>query len=189
MILRIAHRDDAEDVLKIYAPFIRETSLTFEIEIPSVTDFSNRITSYLKDWPWIIAESDGEIAGYAYASKYRERKGYQWSVECSIYLAEQFMSSGIATRLYAALFDILKLQGYRNVYAVINLPNDRSVRFHEKMGFKWFATYEKVGYKLGKWKDVGWWVLIVNDYDLEPSSPIPFSKLTDDSVGEILKRH
>jgi phosphinothricin acetyltransferase len=84
---------------------------------------------------------------------------------------------GIAKVLYTALFEILKIQGYRNVYAVINLPNDKSVKLHESCGFKWFATYQNVGYKLGEWKDVGWWQLVINEYNHEPAPPLKFSEI------------
>jgi phosphinothricin acetyltransferase len=107
---------------------------------------------------------NGVIAGYAYATRYRERTAYQWSVESSVYIHNDFQRTGIGRVLYDVLLEILKRQGFRNVYAVINLPNDKSVQFHESCGFTWFATYEKVGYKLGRWKDVGWWKLSINDY-------------------------
>jgi phosphinothricin acetyltransferase len=96
------------------------------------------------------------------------------------------MRKGVGKALYTPLFDILKQQGYRNVYAVINLPNDRSVDFHENCGFEWMATYENVGYKLGKWKDVGWWQLTINEYSNEPVPPVKFSELDKGLVENIL---
>lgn len=176
-LLRLARPDDAEGILEIYRPYIEDTSFTFETETPTVESFQQRIASYLEHWPWLVYEVDGRIAGYAYGSKYRERTGYQWCVECSIYIHDDFLRAGIGRKLYSELFRILKLQGYRNVYAVINLPNDRSVKFHESMGFKWFATYEQVGYKLGRWKNVGWWRLAINEFGDEPEPPVDFSKL------------
>jgi L-amino acid N-acyltransferase YncA len=98
-------------------------------------------------------------------------------VETSVYLHDDFQNKGIGKALYRALFTILSKQGYRNVYAVINLPNEKSVAFHESMGFTWFATYENVGYKLGRWKNVGWWRLVLNDFDIEPAAPVPFKEL------------
>ncbi|MBD0331616.1 MAG: GNAT family N-acetyltransferase [Chitinophagaceae bacterium] len=94
-----------------------------------------------------------------------------------MYINDDFHKKRIGCNLYKSLFDILKLQGYRNVYAVINLPNDPSVKLHEKCGFQWFATYENVGYKLGKWKNVGWWKLQINSYDEDPAPPIKFSQM------------
>lgn len=176
-MIRIALTQDASAMLEIYRPYIANTSITFETDPPSVEAFAGRIAHYLEKYPWLVYEVDGKIAGYAYASQYRERVAYQWSVECSVYIGEAFMRQGIASELYTALFAILKKQGFMNVYAVINLPNDRSVALHERLGFRWFATYEKVGYKLGRWKNVGWWGLQLNDYVEEPPAPVDFSKL------------
>jgi len=186
MMIRLARPSDADGILAIYTPYITGTSFTFETQVPSVVEFSKRIESYLENWPWLVFEVDGTIAGYAYGSKYRERTGYQWCVECSVYVHDDFMRMGVAKALYEPLFEILKTQGYHNVYAVINLPNERSVRFHESCGFDWFATYKNVGYKLGKWKDVGWWQLIINDYGDEPVPPVKFSELEREIVEKML---
>ncbi len=176
-MIRLANPTDAVAMLAIYAPYIRHTSLTFETRVPPVADFANRIRSYMEYYPWLVYEKDGQVTGYAYASRYREREAYQWSVECSVYVQDEQHRTGIGRMLYKSLFDILKAQGFTTVYAVINLPNDPSVAFHEQMGFRYFATYEKVGYKLGKWKDVGWWQLQLNDYSNEPAPPIKFAAL------------
>ena len=175
--IRLATSLDASDILSIYTPYIANTSFTFETEVPTAKQFAERISAYLINWPWLICEIDGKIAGYAYASRHRERVAYQWSVECSVYVHDDFQKTGIGKALYTALFQILKTQGFRNVYAVINLPNEKSVIFHERMGFTYFATYEKVGYKLGKWKNVGWWRLILNEFGDEPTAPVKFSDL------------
>lgn len=184
--IRLARPTDAAGILAIYAPYIANTSFTFETEIPSESEFANRIASYLVNWPWLVCEVDGQIAGYAYASRYRERVAYQWSIECSVYVHDDHHRSGIARALYTALFSILKKQGFRNVYAVINLPNERSVAFHESMGFHWFATYEQVGYKLGQWKNVGWWRLIINEFEQEPAPVISFSLLDQSFIPPLL---
>ncbi len=176
-LIRLATPEDAAGILAIYTPYIETTSFTFETEVPSIEDFAERIRAYLVNWPWLVCEIDGVIAGYAYATRHRERTAYQWCVESSIYIHDDFQRAGIARLLYTTLFEILKRQGFRTVYAVINLPNDKSVKFHESLGFKYFATYEKVGYKLGKWKNVGWWKLSVNEYCDEPAAPIKFPEL------------
>ena len=172
--IRLATPSDAKGILDIYASYISDTSFTFETEVPSEAAFADRISTYLQTWPWLVCEVNGVIAGYAYATRYRERAAYQWCTEASIYMHDDYQRFGIARALYSALFEITKRQGFRNIYAVINLPNEKSVAFHESMGFKWFATYEKVGYKLGKWKNVGWWQLSINEYGDEPSPPIKF---------------
>jgi phosphinothricin acetyltransferase len=186
-LIRIATPKDAAGILDIYAPYIKKTSFTFETEVPSVEEFAERIRTYLNTWPWLVCEIDGKIAGYSYATKYRDRTAYQWCVESSIYIHDDFHRAGIGKALYTALFEILKRQGFNNVYAVINLPNEKSVAFHERCGFEYFATYEKVGYKLGKWKNVGWWKLSVNEYGDEPTTPIKFSELNKDFLTPFLQ--
>ena len=186
--IRVAGKEDAAGILDIYAPYILNSSLTFETEIPALIDFEERILSYLRNWPWLVCEIDGLIAGYAYGTRYRERTAYQWCVEVSVYIHDNYKRAGVAKALYAALIDILKKQGYRNAYAVINLPNENSVSFHESCGFTYFATYEKVGYKLGKWKNVGWWQLQLNDYSEEPAAPVPFLELEKNLLSELFHK-
>lgn len=180
IIFRVATPVDARQILDIYAPYIKNTSFTFETEVPTIQEFAERISHYLESWPWLVCEVGGMIAGYAYAGRYRERTGYQWCTECSIYMHEQFRKKGIGRKLYQQLFEILKRQGFRNVYAVINTPNDNSVDFHEHCGFSFFAMYENVGWKLGKWKNVGWWRLILNEFSDNPAPPIMFTHLNKD---------
>jgi L-amino acid N-acyltransferase YncA len=186
-IIRLAKTEDAAGILSIYAPYIESTSFTFETEVPSVKEFAERIRTYLLNWPWLVCEIDGKIAGYAYATRHRERTAYQWCTESSVYIHDDDQRAGIARALYSSLFEILKKQGFRNVYAVINLPNDRSVDFHESCGFKYFATYEKVGYKLGKWKNVGWWRLIINEFGDEPAAPVKFPDLNKDFLPALFE--
>jgi L-amino acid N-acyltransferase YncA len=188
LTIRLATPADAAGILKIYAPYIENTSFTFETEVPSVAVFADRIASYLTNYPWLIVEEDGVIAGYAYASRYRERVAYQWSVECSVYVHDDFQRRNVATVLYNALFAILSQQGFRNVYAVINLPNDNSVALHEKLGFVYFATYEQVGYKLGRWKNVGWWRLVLNEFGDEPVAPIVFAAMDKSFLPALLQK-
>lgn len=186
--IRLAIPADASQILEIYAPYIENTSFTFETITPSIDQFSERISSYLVNWPWLVCEIDGLVRGYAYASRYRERTAYQWCTEVSVYIDDDFQQRNIARALYLSLFEILQKQGYRNIYAVINLPNDKSVAFHESLGFSWFATYEQVGYKLGKWKNVGWWRKILNDFGMDPEAPVPFDKMDKNFLNELFER-
>jgi len=186
-MIRVATIDDSESILKIYAPYIENTSYTFETEVPTIDSFKERISYYLQNWPWLVCEINGVVTGYAYGARHRERIAYQWSVESSVYVHDDYQRRGVAQALYSALINILKLQGFRNLYAVINLPNDKSVSFHEKSGFEYFATYKNVGYKLGRWKNVGWWELQLNEYSMDPQTPLKFSEMNMTKVDEILK--
>lgn len=184
--IRIARATDAASMLGIYNPFILNTGITQETEIPSLENFQQRIISTLEERPWLVCEMDGKMAGYAYAGKHRERKGYQWCTEPSVYVHQKFYRHGVANALYTALFNILKLQGYVNAYAVITLPNDKSVAFHEKFGFRYLTTFKKIGYKLAHWHDVGWWELQINLPVPNQKSPIKFPALNFKVVSKIL---
>lgn len=174
--VRIATPLDAENILEIYAPYVLSHATTFEIHVPTIEDFRQRISQILLKFPWIVCYINNSLAGYTYASPFKEREAYQWSAECSVYLSHAFMNKGIGRVLYKTLFPILKHQGIRNVFAGITLPNDPSVRLHEKLGFKSIAVYENIGYKLGHWHNVGWWKLQLNEYSTEPPPFLKFSQ-------------
>ena len=187
-IIRVATGDDAAGMLEIYAPFILNSGITQETEVPSVEEFEQRVISNLKDRPWLVCEINNQAAGYAYAGKHRDRKGYQWCTEPSVYISEKYFGFGIANALYTALFDILKIQGYVNAYAVITLPNDRSIAFHKKFGFEYLTTYKKIGYKLGQWHDVGWMQYEVNPHKEDPTDPIMFPQIDKAVIESIVIR-
>jgi phosphinothricin acetyltransferase len=132
------------------------SAVSFELEAPSLEEFSNRIDTISKRFPYLVAEENGNVIGYAYASAYRDRAAYQWNVEISIYVEDQNKKSGVATALYTQLFNELERIHICKAFAVIALPNDASVGFHHKMGFAKFATYTDVGFKLNQWHDVLW---------------------------------
>ncbi len=175
--LRPAASDDAAAILDIYAPVVRDTAASFEVKSPSVTEMQARVQTILADYPWLVAERDGRILGYAYASRHRPRPAYQWVVETSIYVHPDARRQGLAARLYTALFNILQLQGLYKAYAVITLPGLSSVGLHESLGFRQFAVYKAVGFKLGAWRDVGWWERVLRPAQHPPEAPIPFSAL------------
>jgi len=170
MGIRIARLTDATQILNIYAPYIRSTPVTFETEIPALPSFKKRIKESLK-YGYLVFEVNKKIVGYAYACRHRERKAYQWSCEVTIYVDKNFHRQGIAKRLYTKLLESLKKKNLVNVYAGITLPNKKSVRFHESMGFKRLGVYHNIGYKLEKWHDVGWWELSLNKHNRNPKEP------------------
>lgn len=186
--IRPALASDASSILAIYAPFILNTAVSFETEVPSKENFSQRILTTLETYPWLVYESDGTIAGYAYASRHRERAAYQWSVESSVYVNNEFQQRGIASKLYKALFELLKYQGCRNVYAGITLPNEKSVNFHQKTGFQKIADYTNIGYKLNRWNTVSWYHLPLNDYSDAPSTFIKLKHVASEDVERIINK-
>lgn len=154
--IRIARSADAPDVLTIYAPYVTETTVTFEDEIPTGRDFCGRISRILEKYPYVVAEVDGQIVGYAYASEYKGRAAYDWSVEVTVYLAQGNEGRGIGRLLYEVLEQCLRLQGVVNLTACITAENSGSVAFHEHCGFERVGTFPHIGYKFGRWLDVVW---------------------------------
>lgn len=153
--VRLAHPGDAAAVAAIYAPSVTRAATSFELTAPSPDDIADRIAAGSPHAPWLVLVRDGEIAGYAYASRHRERAAYQWSVDVTAYVREDARGSGVGKRLYGALFDVLVRLGYFQAFAGIALPNAASVALHESMGFAPIGVYRQVGFKHGRWHDVG----------------------------------
>ncbi len=169
--VRCANAADAEGILAIYAPIVRNTAISFEIEPPTLAQMQSRIEATVAKLPWLVSESDRGIAGYAYASRHRERAAYQWSVDVSVYVAAECRGKGLGRRLYTPLLGMLEDLGYYSALAGIGLPNPASVALHESMGFRPIGIYHKIGYKLGAWHDVGWWECELRDHADEPEPP------------------
>jgi L-amino acid N-acyltransferase YncA len=183
--VRLASSEDANQILDIYSPSVLASATSFETVVPSLAEMQNRIDSCLQKYPWIVCSVNEKIAGYVYASKHREREAYQWTCESSVYVHNDFKGKRIGRSLYELLFRVLKLQGFRNIYAGIALPNEASVHLHESCGFTHFATYDNVGYKFGNWHTVGWWKLQVNNYDPAPPPPLRLSELNPGTLSNL----
>jgi phosphinothricin acetyltransferase len=168
---------DARAVREIYAPIVRETAISFEESPPDVAEIRERIETTTTERPWLVAERDGRVVGYAYASRHSGRPAYRWSVDVSAYVREAARRTGVGRRLYEALLAILREQRYYNAYAVIALPNEASVGFHESMGFEPVGVYEGVGYKLDEWHDVGHWHARLAPLPDDPEPPTPVADL------------
>lgn len=175
--IRMAVPEDVDELLAIYVPYVKNTVITFEYEVPTREDFQNRIETILKRYPYLVAVMDGKIIGYAYASPYKTRAAYQWNVETSIYVAMNEQAKGVGSLLYAKLFSILRKQGVRNAYACISLPNEQSERIHSKFGFSLAGRFHDSGYKFGKWCDIGWFACSLAGKEEEPLPVIPITEL------------
>lgn len=156
--IRLAEVSDAEAMLDIYAPIVRATAVSFELEPPTIAAFRERIATYTRTAPWLVCQIDGGVAGYAYAAPFRPRPAYQWTVEVTVYVAVGFRRRGIARGLYTALLELLRMQGFVTVVGIIALPNLESVALHESLGFELVGIFRRIGFKLGAWHDTGWWV-------------------------------
>ena len=163
MKIRSATAADAPAILAIYAPIVRDTIISFETEVPTVHEIAERIDSTLETYPYLVAEANGAMAGFAYAGQHRARSGYQWSVDVTVYVAAQARRLGVARALYGRLLPMLAERQFHAAFAGIALPNPASVGLHEAMGFAPVGIYREVGFKLGRWCDVGWWQRLLND--------------------------
>lgn len=157
--IRTAKTTDGADLARIYNHYVKTSISTFQIAESTARDFEDKIDTTLKDFPFLVAHQAGEVIGYAYASRWKEREAYDRSCEISIYLSHKQRAKGIGTRLYTELLLRLKALGYKCIIAGISLPNPESQGFHEHMGFEKCAHFKKVGYKFGLWIDVGYWQL------------------------------
>lgn len=159
--IRTASVNDANDLLDIYSYYVKNTAVTFEYEVPTLEEFQNRICHILEQYPYLVAESEEGIVGYAYAGKYHPRAAFAWSAELAIYLKKDIRQTGIGRMLYTRLEEILKEQGVVKTIAHITMPIDEysdfnSMQFHEKMGYRLVGKFENIGYKFGRWYSTIW---------------------------------
>ena len=179
--LRLATPDDAAACLALYAPYVRETSITFEYEVPTAADFRQRIETVLKLAPWLLAVEtrDGKerVLGYAYGGTWRTRVAYRWVVETAIYVDKDARGRGIGKALYGALMDLLRLQGFCRAIGGITLPNVESEKLHERLGFKFVGNFRKCGWKQGTWWDVGFWELELREQAGEMKETLSVTQL------------
>ena len=175
--IRLATANDGEAVAAIYRPVVADTAISFETTLPDRDEMIRRIAETLPSYPWLVCDVDGRMAGYAYAARHRVRGAYQWSVDTSVYVAEDQRRRHIGRGLYTSLFAILTAQGYFNAFAGIALPNPASVALHEAMGFEPIGVYRRVGYKLDRWHDVGWWQRTLKQHEESPDVPLDIATL------------
>ena len=186
--VRLATAEDAAPVRAIYAPIVERTPTSFELAVPSNDDITARITDRQPAYPWLVADDDRGVIGYAYAGRFAARLAYAWSVETSVYVAETARRQGVGRVLYEALLAILTAQGYRQAMAGIALPNPASVQLHESVGFSAAGVYRSAGWKLGSWHDVGWWQRALAPTDGAPPAPTPFTALPTNAIEAALAR-
>lgn len=179
-MIRAATRADVPAILEIYAPYIRETAITFEYEVPEISDFLARFDRITEKYPWLVWEEDGRILGYAYADQAFARAAYAWDADMSIYLDMDVRGRGIGAKLYGCLEEIMTSYGYHNLYAIITGDNLASVRFHERRGYEHLGTLVKSGWKFGKWYDVYWYGLRLCEAENPGDAPKSFACTEED---------
>ena len=173
---------DGAALLEIYRPYVEKTAITFETEVPSAAAYQRRIGDIAVQFPYLVLEIDGRIAGYAYAHRQAERAAFDWNAELSIYLKESCCGRGLGRPLYALLETLLAMQGYVNFYGVITGSNAGSIAMHEKMGYRIIGRHEKTGFKFGQWHDTLW--LHRRVHDGMPGEIVPVHALSDGDVME-----
>jgi L-amino acid N-acyltransferase YncA len=167
-------RRDAAACAEIYAPYVESGATSFEEEIPGPSAVGARIAKALTAHPWLVAERDAEVVGFAYAGPHRYRPAYRWAVETSVYVAAAAQGRGYGRALYAELFERLRRQRFQVACAGITLPNEASVALHERLGFVSVGVYRRIGWKDGAWHDVGWWQLeLLPRGGGKPPEPLP----------------
>lgn len=176
MRIREATLADVPALLAIYAPYVRETAITFEYEAPTVEEFAGRIQATQEKYPYLVAEEGADILGYAYAGAFKSRAAYAWDVELSIYLRMDCRGRGVGKALYAALEAALRAQGVQNLNACITFSQQpdahwtpASIHFHTRMGFSEAAHFHQCGYKFGRWYDMIWMEKLLGDHTVPPA--------------------
>ena len=183
--IRVADVLDAEALLALYAPYVTETAISFETEVPTLAEFRRRITGTLARYPYLVAERDGEILGYAYTGPFVGRAAYDWAAEVSIYVRWGMRGQGVGRALYEALESVSRAQHLINLEACIGVQScaddeyltHNIADFHAHMGYRLVGRFERCGYKFGRWYDMIWMEKIIGEHVDDPAPVVPFSKL------------
>ena len=184
--IRIATEQDAEELLEIYAPYVENTAITFEYTVPTVQEFTQRIRHVLEKYPYLVAEREGKIAGYAYAGTFKERAAYDWSVETTVYVREDQKKTGVGRELYEMLEKLLALQNIQNLNACIaylevedQYLTHNSVQFHEHLGYRLVGEFYKCGYKSGRWYNMVWMEKHIGGHEDRPQAVKSFNDIRE----------
>ncbi|MCM1176091.1 MAG: GNAT family N-acetyltransferase [Blautia sp.] len=182
--IRIASEQDAQDLLAIYKYYVENTAITFEYTAPALQEFERRIRRILSKYPYIVAERDGEIIGYACAGTFKDRAAYDWAVETTVYVRADRQKTGVGRELYEALEKLLALQNIQNLNACIaylesenQYLTHNSVRFHEHMGYRLVGEFYQCGYKGGRWYNMVWMEKHIGNHEKEPEAVRTFDEI------------
>ena len=192
VVIRVAAVEDAEKLLQIYAPYVINTAITFEYEVPTVQEFRKRICHILKRYPYLVAEKNGELLGFAYASAFHERAAYDWAVETSIYICMNRRKMGIGRKLHDCLEKLLKEQGILNLNACIAYPRSEdeyltknSVEFHTHLGYRLVGEFYQCGYKFNRWYNMVWMEKMIGEHTASPAPVVCFPDVSKEALRNI----
>ncbi|MCD8084694.1 MAG: N-acetyltransferase family protein [Clostridiales bacterium] len=190
--IRIASTDDVRELLEIYRPYVEKTVITFEYDVPTPEEFETRMKRTLARYPYLVAEQDGALLGYAYTGPFVGRAAYAWGVETTIYLREEVRRMGVGRKLYTVLEEISRAQNIRNMNACIGYPavedehlTMASVRFHEHMEYRMVGEFHQCGYKFGRWYHMVWMEKLIAGHPSDPAPVLPFPELCAEQVRKI----
>lgn len=195
VLLRIAEPGDAEGIQKIYEPYVRNTAVTFEYDVPGAEEFRARMGKTLERYPYIVAEQEGEVVGYAYLSAFHERPAYGWCAETSIYMRDDMRRQGIGKKLYLALEAVAGVQNILNLNACVACPeredahlNRSSAQFHAHLGYRMVGEFHRCGYKFGNWYNMVWMEKWIGIHCENPPEIIPFPDLDPETIRKLLQQ-
>ena len=189
--IRLATIEDLARIQEIYKPYVEQEDIVVNSEhsVPTMEELKERFDLVTKDFPWLVCEIDGVVAAYAYAGKPFKREGYKWNAEVSVYTDAAYHWRRLASALYECLIELLKIQGYYNVYACILSINEKSMKFHEKYGFKITNVFENAVYKYGKWLSVVWMKNTLKEIDNDVKDPTAIGDISQGLINDILNKN
>lgn len=183
--IRGAEPEDVPAMLELYRPYVEGSVATFEYEVPSLEEFAGRVEHVTRQFPWLVCEAEGRVAGYAYASGFHTRQAYQWACELSVYVEMGEHRRGVGSALYCTLLRLLKRQGYYQAYAVITVPNEESQAFHQRFGFEQVGYLPQCGFKLGQWCGIEYQLLRLREPSVPAQAPLPVSAVPEEAFRRI----
>ena len=189
-MIRIATIEDVPAMLEIYAPYVENTTVSFEYVPPTPEEFAHRLETYTRQFPWLVWDEDGQVLGYAYASAPFTRAAYDWCAEPTVYLRADARGRSIGASLYAVLEEILWRQGYQVLYALVCGENTASARFHEKQGYRIAAEFPGIGFKMGRWLSLIWYEKRQKVANIPSIPPRPWSEIVQggERLADILDK-
>lgn len=185
LIIRPVTEEDAPRLLEIYGPYVEHTAVSFDWEVPSTESFKEKIRHITALHPWLVAQKDGQVIGYTYASPFKIQAAYCWSVETSIYIDPKCQHMGVGRVLYEHLEDLLRQQHVVNACACIAYPHPVSIAFHQSMGYRECGHFHKSGYKLGQWQDMVWMEKFLMEHEKNPKPFIPYPELSQENISHV----
>ena len=185
--IRLATPKDGQAVAEIYAHWVSQTTYSYEYEPPTPAEMRKRIKNISKKHAFLICEERGEIIGYAYNSDPFERKAFSWCAEISVYLKSGYEGTGLGRQLVCACEKLLRRQGFLKIYSLISSENRSSLRFHEKLGYRYLAEFQNAGFKHGRWVNLFWYEKDLDSFQENPSEPLSIHDLPHEVIMEILR--